>query len=491
MNLNFISKKLSFTQDLLITLMNVFSVILSTIFINAIISRKYGLDFVGEFNLVKRVALSAAPFILFGASIVIPKLFGEIPEKNYRSFFRQLMLYFLILPLPLLFIFFLLIPAEKGGIHSFYIPENLKLIFALVLAADLVFQLFYSIFRGIRQFIPAALLSFSVNALIPLIFFLLFGFATFHQVYLMIGIFMLATALFFPLLMLQKQFSPQAPAPISLLKPLLSQSAQRAPGMFFQFLLISAPILIISRYGSPAELTYVTVGITISRLLLSIVTPIGFVFLPRIAAQREAGSLSDVSQKLIQISQFFLLLLALMIPWLLINSPWLLNLWIHLTDTDGIRLIHLFIFAIPGIVFYEMVRIPIDALYDRGLNSVILFAGTLSFFITVYFMRHTYAAAVAAAFGAAYLVMTFISLIALSHRKIYLFRGENFSHLFSALLLFLGAIYFMHRYDFHLITENALYFIMTALLLLYLWKFTKLEFILLIKSKLRLTGNRQ
>lgn len=483
-----LSKRLSFTQDFIITLFNVFSVIISTLLVNAIISRKFGLQFVGEYNLIKRVALSAVPFIFFGASIVIPKLLGEISEIRYRPFLRQIAIFILLIPVPLYFLTIFLIPSDKTGWLPLYIPKELFGIFVLALAAYLMFQIFYSIFRGMRYFVGAAILSLTINAMIPLVVFI-FSIKGFYWSYWFISITMLIFSIVFsmPFLTAKVPDTSVSEQP-SLLWPLMNQSAQRAPGMLFQFIIISAPILLISKFGTAEELTFITVGITISRLLLSLVTPIGFVFLPRISAQKGVADQKDIHNKLTVISQLFIIMLGILVPALYLNSPWLMKLWIHLTSTEGIRIINVFILAIPGIVLYELYRIPIDGLFDKGINSLILIIGIIIFgFTGILLKEYSYILSTSIGFLLAYLVMTMVALYYLNTLQIQPIFNKNTLTLISIILIHSIGFMLINNWSQSIFFRNFIYAVQcTALLIItYYWKNLEINQILVAKYRIR------
>ena len=112
-------------------------------------------------------------------------------------------------------------------------------------------------------------------------------------------------------------------------------------------------------------------GISIVRLSLIFVTPLGMILLPRISHALAQGKKFEVGQGmeiLLTTTIYFSTIICCIV---FLYTEELLIIWLGQISTDGILLVKLVILAFPFYSVMGVLRGPIDAGSEKGYNSLI------------------------------------------------------------------------------------------------------------------------
>ncbi len=162
-------------SQIAVTIINGLAVIGGIIILNGLISRRYGLEALGEYLLMRRVAFALIPVSLYGVGIAIPRYLGlhrDRPELRL-SILRHGLSIFGRFGLPTLTVLILglyLVPLLTGS-HA--VISRAALPIGLLGAGVSVHNLAYNYFRGLRLMAVANALQLANIGLLPLAIILL------------------------------------------------------------------------------------------------------------------------------------------------------------------------------------------------------------------------------------------------------------------------------------------------------------------------------
>ena len=161
---NLLNKQLSFRKDLILTVINGFIVLFGIFLLNGYIARVFGIEYLGEYLLVRRVVFSLVAILLFGMNIGLPSLIArKIANIGDIGF-----LIFLIFTIPLALIISIFMHYDMIGDFP---KLSYSSYFLFITGISLQF-LTYGLYRGHLNMIGANLIQFISTALIPIGIFL-------------------------------------------------------------------------------------------------------------------------------------------------------------------------------------------------------------------------------------------------------------------------------------------------------------------------------
>jgi len=264
-----LKKKLNLRNDFIVTFFNGLATVFGVFIISGIIARNFGLDELGEFLLIRRIITTSVGIVLIGSNITLPSIFPRNQDTSY-IIISLILFFFLSIPIILIISFLL---------NGFISSSSSFLSYALYMLGFSIVTLAYSLYRAQINILGANILQLFSLTLVSLISVLIA--TTIQNLFILMGIFMIGLgSLSFYLGIRKINFNK-----INQLKILnfFYFGLIRTPGIFFQFFLIAGiPIISIS-YLSLVNQAYLNVGISLVRIFLIIVGPLGIILLPRIS----------------------------------------------------------------------------------------------------------------------------------------------------------------------------------------------------------------
>ena len=120
------------------------------------------------------------------------------------------------------------------------------------------------------------------------------------------------------------------------------------------------------------------------RLALIFVNPIGMVLLPRISNIIASGEKEDVGKILSIFFKGGIVISVIGTTYCYLNAPLILKFWLGEVSETGVNILRLAILALPFYTFSGLTRSPIDAISERGYNSVIYGIAAVSMILLIF-----------------------------------------------------------------------------------------------------------
>ena len=348
------------TIDLFITSLTSILTVFGILFINAYVSRVHGLEVLGEYSLIWRLITALAGVFLFGLNISLPYF---LPKGNENSIVNSAFLILQIFSIPLLILLTYLI--SLGIIPGF----NSNYAFAyFIFALGIIFKsIVYSYFRGNINMVMANILQIVTIFFIPVIAVLVFH--ELSQIFYFIGFSMIIfTVIFF---LCHSKTVPKYNFKYIDIKNILYFGINRLLGIIGEsFLLAGIPVLLASSI-SFSNLAYINSSMSVIRIFLVIIGPIGIILLPRISKALEMNRIPEIQhgiELLIKLSIVFGVTAGLF--FVLFGND-LLDLWLGSLHVEELQYINYIFISIPFFIIFKLLNSPINAISTRGYISVI------------------------------------------------------------------------------------------------------------------------
>ncbi len=371
--MNWLNKHLSFKTDLLVTLLNGLVVVGGVFILNGLIARIYGLNVLGEFLLVKRILSSAVGILLIGMSVGLPNYLSRDFDRSLGDN-AFLLFCFITVPLTILFIAGILWFKITGFYHEYF---WVYIILSLGISAQFIA---YALFRGYMNMLGANVLQLLGTAIIPIFIFTL-GLNLYDAMFF-IGSTILAIMVF-AYLSRNKGFNIHD-INIAQSKIMIKYGLERIPSFASQFILLAGVPLIIAQTVNFESVAYFNSSLSLVRLSLLIVNPIGMVMLPRISNKIASGAKNDVKNILSLFIKAGIIFSVIGTVYCYINANLILKVWLGEVSEIGISILHIVILALPFYTFSGLARSPIDAVSERGYNSLIYGLAAVSMIIIIF-----------------------------------------------------------------------------------------------------------
>ena len=363
--------------DFLITLASGVALIAGVLILYGLIARVMGIEALGEFLLVRRTAFSLMGVLLIGMNIGLPYYTAQGGGQEYGA---TALAVFLLLSLPLIGVSTWAL--SSGKITGF--PENLSLPFAIFTSAYAMQLLTFGLLRGQMKIWGANILQLIGTGLIPLGAFLLVKDQKVPDLIISMGIATLVMSSLVYLSLMRLGGNTWKPEKA---RQLLSYGGQRLPGFAAEFVVLGGvPLLILGSSGR-TEVAYVIAGISLVRLFLVAVGPLGVVLLPRISRATVQGNLALIAQGLEALTRTTFMVgipLALLLS---MNGSTILQIWLGADNETGAWVIRSIVLSLPFYLLIVLLRSPIDAASVKGYNTVVYGLAAVSLLGTFYGLR--------------------------------------------------------------------------------------------------------
>ena len=358
--MNWLNKHLSLKADLMVTLLNGVIVIGGVFVLNGLIARIHGLDVLGEFLLIKRTLSASVGILLVGMNIALPNYLSRNFEKSYGDNAFILFL-FVTMPMTILLIAGILWFNIKGFYsNNFW----LYVLFSLGLNAQIIT---YALYRGYMNMVGANIFQLFGTAIIPLIVFT--SVVSLNEGLFWIG-FSVTIIMVFAFLFRNKGIHITA-ITFHKCKKIIIYGFKRIPSFIAQFILLAGVPIFLAQKVDFESVAYFNSSLSLVRLALLIVNPIGMVLLPRISNKIASGAKDDVANILNIFLKAGIVFSVIGTAYCYINAPLILTFWLGEVSETGITILRLTILALPFYTFSGLTRSPIDAVSERGYNSLI------------------------------------------------------------------------------------------------------------------------
>jgi O-antigen/teichoic acid export membrane protein len=154
-------------------------------------------------------------------------------------------------------------------------------------------------------------------------------------------------------------------------KKIIIYGLKRIPSFVAQFILLAGVSLFLAQTVNFESVAYFNSSLSLVRLSLIIVNPIGMVLLPRISNKIASGAMDDVANFLNIFLKAGIVFSVIGTAYFYINAPLILTFWLGEVSETGITILRLTILALPFYTFSGLTRSPIDAVSEKGYNSLI------------------------------------------------------------------------------------------------------------------------
>jgi O-antigen/teichoic acid export membrane protein len=172
-------------------------------------------------------------------------------------------------------------------------------------------------------------------------------------------------------------------------KKIIIYGLERIPSFVAQFILLAGVPIFLAQKVNFESVAYFNSSLSLVRLALLIVNPIGMVLLPRISNKIATSSVDEVNTMLNILFKTGLVLSVFGVIYCYINAPLILIFWLGTVNDIGVNILRLTILALPFYTFAGLSRSPIDAVSERGYNSLIYSLAAIVM-ITIIFIGKTY-----------------------------------------------------------------------------------------------------
>jgi len=376
--MNWLNKHLSLKADLLVTLLNGVIVIGGVFALNGLIARIHGLDILGEFLLIKRTLSAGIGILLVGMNIALPNYLSRNFEKSYGD---NVFILFLIVTIPMTIL--LIAGILWFNIKGFYSSDFwIYVLFSLGLSAQFIT---YALYRGYMNMIGANIFQLVGTAIIPIVVFTSVG--TLNNGLFWIGC-IVTIIMVFSFLFRNKGIHIAA-INFHQCKKIIIYGLERIPSFVAQFILLAGVPIFLAQKVNFESVAYFNSSLSLVRLALLIVNPIGMVLLPRISNKISTGSVDEVNNMLNILFKAGLVLSVIGTIYCYINASFILKFWLGTVSDAGVSILRLTILALPFYTFAGLSRSPIDAVSERGYNSLIYSLAAIAM-ITIIFIGNIF-----------------------------------------------------------------------------------------------------
>lgn len=364
-------KQLPFKQDLILTTINSIGLIFGVFFINALIARTHGLDVLGEYLLLRRTSYSFVGVMLIGMNISLPAFIAKQSNKGYLE---SAIVAFIFFSLPIVTLFVLLMKYNWiTGFEADYFMS-----YAIYLIGICFQYLAYGLYRGFMNMVGANIIQLFLSAIVPILMF--YHLQSVNEIISKIGLTLIVISTI-AILIRNKGLAFKKITKENF-KLFMNFGLVRIPSQIAQFMLLAGPPLLIASHVSFEDLSYFNSSLSLVRIFLIIVGPLGILLLPRISNALHEKRNKSVKYHLKTMVGLVVLIGAILSISLSLIGPELLKIWLGEISDNGREIVTYLMMVIPFYAIVGVLRSPIDASSLKGYNSIIYIMAVLAMFLT-------------------------------------------------------------------------------------------------------------
>jgi len=371
--MNWLNKNLSFKLDVIVTFLNGLVIIGGIFILNGLIARIYGVEILGEFLLLKRTFSTVVGILLIGMNVALPYYLSKNMERSYGD---NSFILFIIISFPLTIIL-------TVGILWFNIPGFNSdrfwtyIIFSLGISAQFMT---YALYRGYMNMIGANIFQLLGTAIIPIIIFT--SVTDIYEGLFWMGLCVLIVMIF--AFIIRNNGVNIHEINFHQSKKLIRYGWERIPSIIAQFILLAGIPIFLARTVNFESVAYFNSSLSLVRLALIIVNPIGMILLPRISNKIASDTKGELSNILNIILKSGIIFGVICTTYCYINAPLILLFWLGEVSEAGITILRITILVFPFYTLSSLARSPIDAISERGYNSLIYGLSAVVLFIIIF-----------------------------------------------------------------------------------------------------------
>lgn len=358
--MNYFNRKLSFKSDLIVTALNGLTVIGGIFILNGLIARMMGLEVLGEFLLIKRTLTAIIGVLLLGMNISLPNFLSRNFEKSYIA--NSALLFVMItIPITIAFIYGVMC-FNISGFNSNHFW--LLILFSLSTSAQFIT---FALYRGYMNMVGANLIQLLGTVIIPIIIF-----SIINDLY--VALFWMGAV---NLLFMTSAFILRSGVlgfnniQGSILIQIYKFGLSRVPSFLAQFILLAGIPMYLAQSLNFESVAYFNSSLSLVRLTLLIINPIGMVILPRLSNKIASGTTSEIPDLLRTIFHGGIIFSVMGAVYVYLFAPVILKLWLGSATDSGIFILRIAILALPFYTFSGLTQSPLEAISEKGYNSII------------------------------------------------------------------------------------------------------------------------
>ena len=332
-----------------------------------------GLEALGEYLFVRRIVTAALGVLLLGMNVALPALIARNESSGYGD------VAFAVFQLGTLPLIVLLTFVVTEG----FIESDRAVPYMVYGVGFCALTLAYALYRGHMNMIGANLLQFTAGTVVSLV--AVVAAKSIGQLFIMIGLSMIILS-FSAFFVRNGGVNPKKVTKINT-GEMLTFGVVRIPGFIFQFFLLAGVPLLSLSYLSLTDQAFLNAGISLVRVFLVVVGPLGIILLPRIS-HAVSGGIDDRLRSnlslLIRGTFYYGMLTGFVLSQL---SSEILIIWLGEVTDRAASAATILLISVPFFVLSAVLRSPIDAGAQRGYNSLIYGAGAIamagSFYLSI------------------------------------------------------------------------------------------------------------
>ncbi len=381
-------------KDISLTYVTQAIVMVAFFVIFRLIARNFGPEGVGEYSLVKRAVALLISLLLLGLGMGLPRFIAMSQSRQERAAYMKLTALAIILTV----FFLILMNLYKDFFAKLFFGSiqyaNLILPLSLLLAGFTLHSIVYSYLRG-RLLVKAFNFLDVINlAIIPLVILVLCKNINIAQLIALSGVATCASSILFFLPFTNELFMHVEKSQFkSSSKKLLYYSLPRIPSGFILAGFFSAGPIIAAHFASTKEAGYISVSQRMLNIVVTAVTPLGLILLPKFSSMIAQKRHNEIKQSL-NILIGAAIQLSLFVSFqLMIFADVIIDYWLGPEFVDVVPIMLIASCSIFCYTFFRTVESTLDATRAKPINAINLcisflaflaIAGLLLFIITMF-----------------------------------------------------------------------------------------------------------
>ncbi len=356
-----LEKKLSIKNDFIITGLNGIGTVIGIFLVSGYLARSLGLDVLGEYLVLRRLVTAFLGVLLVGMNVTIPILIAKNPNSAIGD---ASIFIFLFVTTPIIFLI--------QGLGNFYFfSYGLSFPHILFVLGFCLLTLTYSLYRGHFNMLGANFLQLIAGTIVSIV--ASYIASSLEEFLLIVGSSMLSISI---LAFIRRNRGLHLKRITHYeIKSLISFGLARVPSFIFQFFMLGGPPLLGLSYLTLVDQAFLNAGISLVRIFLIVVGPLGIILLPRVSKVLSKGideSLRKNLALLIQLTLFYGSITSIVLSQFSNN---ILALWLGTSTSLAGKTSEILLFSTPWFLLCAILRSPIDAIAHKGYNSLIYAIG--------------------------------------------------------------------------------------------------------------------
>lgn len=366
----------SLNKELYISIFVVHSFsIVSNILIYSLVSRKFGEEAFSIFSIYKRYFALFLSSTVIGVAVALPRQMIVQKEDNSMYFFASIFL----IGIPFLF-FSLGLMIFKNEV-SLLLFDDIKFSYILgIICISLPFY-YYNIIvssylRGIFRILESNILI-SLTSICILISYVVAN--NISNMLIINNVFVGIVTIIFQRKYVTLNFNISVKSLKPSMKKIFSYGAPRIIGDISFESFSTLPVLIITKTSGLISAGYLSLGITLLKIIGLMCSPLTNILLPITAKKFKENNFQEIKNDVKSLFKIFVPIGIFTTITLFFISKYIVIIFLGIENEESEVIFKIISFsALPVIIFYVLKSIN-DAIYEFAINSVICFLGILAF----------------------------------------------------------------------------------------------------------------